>query len=85
MADRTTIILGPSERAAAKKLAAAWDVTPSEAIRKALMRVAREELVEQRARKRRQRSAILEQLIAISKGRRVTSELRRLGEDRDTW
>jgi hypothetical protein len=85
MADRTTIILGPSERAAARRLAAAWNVTPSEAIRKALMRVAREELVEQRARKRRQRTTILEQLIRVSKGSRIDEELRQVSEERDRW
>jgi hypothetical protein len=85
MAERTTIILGPAERAAAKRLAAAWDVTPSEAIRRALLRVANEELVEHRARKGRQRTAVLEQLIKISKGSRVDAEIQRLSEDRDTW
>jgi hypothetical protein len=85
MADRTTIILGAAERAAAKRLAAAWDVTPSEAIRKALLRVAQEELVDQRARKRRQRLAVLEQLIRISKGHPVDAEIRKLNKERDTW
>jgi hypothetical protein len=84
MSDRTTIILGRAERAAAKRLAAAWDVTPSEAIRRALLRVANEELAEHRARKRRQRGAILERLIKISTGR-VDAEIRRLSEERDAW
>jgi hypothetical protein len=85
MSERTTIILGPAERAAAKRLAAAWDVTPSEAIQRALLRVADEELLENRARKRRQRSAVLQQLIKISKGSRVDAEIRQLSEDRDSW
>jgi hypothetical protein len=85
MAERTTIVLGPAERAAAKRLAAAWDVTPSEAIRRALLRVANEELAEHRARKGRQRSSVLEQLIKISKGTQVEAEIQRFKEDRDTW
>ena len=85
MAERTTIILGPAERAAAKRLAAAWDVTPSEAIRRALLRVASEDLAGNRARKRRQRSAILEQLIKVSEGSNVEAELRRIGQARDAW
>ena len=85
MAERTTIILGPAERAAAKRLAAVWDVTPSEAIRRALLRVANEELLEHRAKKRRQRSAILEQLIKLSKGSRVDEEIRRISDERDLW
>jgi hypothetical protein len=85
MAERTTIILGPAERAAARRLAAAWDVTPSEAIRRALLRVANDELVGQRTRKSRQRSAILEQLIKISKGSGVDAEIRRLSAERDAW
>ena len=85
MAERTTIVLGPDERAAAKRLAAVWDVTPSEAIRRALLRVASEELAKHRAKKARQRSVILDQLIKISKTTQVDAEIRRLKEDRDTW
>jgi hypothetical protein len=85
MAERTTIILGPAERAAAKQLAAAWDVTPSEAIRRALLRVANEDLAGSRSRKRRQRKAILEQLIKLSKGNKVEAEIRHISEARDAW
>jgi hypothetical protein len=85
MSQRTTIVLGPGERRAAKRLAARWGVTPSEAIRRALMRVANEELEEHRARKRRQRLAALEQLIALSDGQDLEGELQRIGEERDAW
>jgi antitoxin component of RelBE/YafQ-DinJ toxin-antitoxin module len=85
MSDRTTIVLGPNERRAAKRLAARWGVTPSEAIRRALMRVANEDLDEFRARQRRQRVAALEQLITLSEGQDLEAELERIAEDRDTW
>jgi hypothetical protein len=85
MSSRTTIVLGPTERKAAKRLAARWGVTPSEAIRRALMRVANEDLEEYRARRRRQRVAALEQLIAQSDGQDPEAELRRIAEERDAW
>ena len=85
MSERTTIVLGPSERRAAKRLAVRWGVTPSEAIRRALMRVAGEELAEQRERKRRQRVAALEHLIQLSDGHDIDAELARLVEARETW
>ena len=85
MPERTTIVLGPAERAAAKRLAAAWDVTPSEAIRRALLQVANEELSVHRARKRKQRRAILEQLIKASKGSRIDEEIRSINQARDAW
>jgi hypothetical protein len=85
MSERTTIVLGPAERRAAKRLASRWGVTPSEAIRRALMRVAGEELAEQRERKRRQRVAALEHLIQLSEGQDVRAEIARLVEDREAW
>jgi len=85
MSQRTTIVLGPNERRAAKRLAAQWGVTPSEAIRRALMRVANEDLDEYRERKRRQRVAALEQLIELSKGQDLEAELQRISEERDSW
>jgi hypothetical protein len=85
MSERTTIILGPNERRAAKRLAGHWGVTPSEAIRRALMRVAGEELAEHRERKRRQRVAALEQLIRLSGGQNLDTELKRLSAERDVW
>ncbi len=85
MTERTTIILGAAERRAAKRLAARWQVTPSEAIRRALMRVASEELAEHRARHRRKRVVALERLIEISSGQSLEAELRRIQEERDHW
>lgn len=85
MSQRTTIVLGAAERRAAKRLAALWGVTPSEAIRRALMRVASDDLGEQRERKRRQRVAVLEQLIELSQGQNLEAELERIREERDAF
>ena len=85
MSERTTIVLGPNERRAAKRLASHWGVTPSEAIRRALLRVAGEELAQQRERKRRQRMAALEHLIQLSDRQDIEAELVRLAEDREGW
>jgi hypothetical protein len=85
MSERTTIVLGPAERRAAKRLAARWGVTPSEAIRRALMRVANQELDEHRERKRRQRLVALEQLIELSHGQDLDAELKRMADERDAW
>jgi hypothetical protein len=85
MSERTTIVLGPVERRAAKRLAAQWGVTPSEAIRRALMRVANEDLDEHRERKRRQRVAALENLIELSEGQDLEAELKRITQERDAW
>lgn len=83
--DRTTIVLGAAERRAAKRLALHWGVTPSEAIRRALMRAAGEEIAEYREKKRRHRVAILEQMIKISNGQDLKAELRRISRERDAW
>jgi hypothetical protein len=85
MSERTTIVLGAQERRAAKRLAARWGVTPSEAIRRALMRVAGEELAEQRERKRKQRLTALDQLIELSAGQDLEAELQRVSEEREAW
>ena len=85
MSERTTIVLGAAERRAARRLATRWGVTPSEAIRRALMRVASEELAEHRERKRRQRVVALERLIDISEGQNLGAELQRISEERDEW
>lgn len=83
--ERTTIILGRAERAAAKRLAVQWGVTPSEAIRRALLKVADAELSDHRVRKAKQRRAALERLISVSKGMDVEAELQRISGERDDW
>ena len=83
--ERTTIVLGRKERAAARGLADRWGVTPSEAIRRALMQVAESEWGELRRRRARHRATALNRLIKLSKGMNVAAELERLGDDRDNW
>ena len=85
MSDRTTIVLGAAERRAARRLATRWGVTPSEAIRRALLRVASEELDDVRQRRRRQRVAALEGAIRLSAGQDLDTELRRIRDERDAW
>lgn len=83
MSERTTVVLGSAERRAAKRLASRWRVTPSD--RRVLMRVAGEELDEQRERERRQRMAVLEHLIQLSDGADIEGELARSVEHRESW
>jgi hypothetical protein len=84
---RTTIVLGKGERRAARNLAARWGVTPSEAIRRALLKVESEELDEAAERRIRHREANLQRLFAAFKGRRAAlkGELKRISAERDAW
>ncbi len=82
---RTTIILGNKERRAAKKLAAHWGVTPSEAIRRALLKVESQELEATRSRERRGRLAAFKELIRLFDGHDPEKELAEIRADRDAW
>jgi hypothetical protein len=82
---RTTIILGDKERRAAKKLAAHWGVSPSEAIRRALLKVEADEFEAARSRTRRDRVAAFEELIKLFDGYDPQDELNRIREDRNAW
>ncbi|MBI3182525.1 MAG: hypothetical protein HYZ28_10300 [Myxococcales bacterium] len=86
-ARRTTIILGGGERRAAKELAARWGVTPSEAIRRALLKVEAQEIEAAAERKRRKRKANLPFLLAAFRGHRrlLDAELARIAAERDAW
>ncbi len=81
---RTTIVLGERERRAAKKLAAHWGVTPSEAIRRALLKVESQELEVGRNRRIKERAAAFLQLITLFKGHDPRDELARIRDDRDS-
>lgn len=84
---RTTIVLGPRERRAAKRLALRWGVTPSEAIRRAVVQVDGEQADSAHERKRRQRRANLPALFRAFAGRRksLEAELERINAERDAW
>lgn len=88
MSERTTVVLGADGRRAAQRLAKRWGVTPSEAIRRALLRAADEELGVVRERRRRQRVAAIDALgrtASTEVEAEVEAELRRLAEERDAW
>lgn len=85
LSERTTIFLGRAERAAAKRLAAQWGVTPSEAIRRALLQVADAEVDAHRARRARERRAALNRLIRLPRKTDVAGELERISQERDAW
>ena len=80
---RTTIVLGDKERRAAKKLAAHWGVTPSEAIRRAIMKVEGQELDASIQRRRRARVEAFQELVALFDDYDPRDELDQIREDRD--
>jgi hypothetical protein len=82
---RTTIVLGERERRAAKRLADLWGVTPSEAIRRAVVRVDEAEVPASRQRVRRARAAALEQARDVFDGMDVEREIARIQAERDDW
>jgi hypothetical protein len=84
-AARTTIVLGAAERRAAKKLAVHWGVTPSAAIRRAILKVEAQESQPALERRRRERIEAFDRLVASFDGYDPAAELQRIREDRETW
>lgn len=85
---RTTIILTDKERRAAKRLAARWGVTPSEAIRRAVRDADERDEGAEQERLRKKRIANLEALFKAFEGvtrEQVEEELRQRREERDNW
>ncbi len=82
---RTTIILGASERRAARRLASLWEVSPSAAIRRALLQVEELELGAARARRQARRLAALDRAAKAFRGTDLDGELARLSAERDAW
>ena len=74
---RTTVLLDEPARLAAKKLAAKLDVSPSEVIRRALVRY-QEELLGSESTKRRRRVAAANRLFVLAEGHDAEAEVRRL-------
>jgi hypothetical protein len=79
-ASRTTLILDGTSRRAAKDLAAHLDVSPSEAIRRALVYY-RDHVVGVPRVARRRRRAALERLFVLFEGHDAEAEIRRLKEE----
>jgi hypothetical protein len=82
---RTTIVLRERERRAAKRLADLWGVTPSEAIRRAVIKVDEAEIPASRERARRARAAALEKARVVFAAMDVDAEIDRINSDRDEW
>src|SRR5947208_2438784 len=78
---RTTILLDADSRRAAKALAAQLNVSPSEAIRRALVRY-RDEVLGLPSDARRRRTAALERLFGLFEGHDAEAEVRRLRRPR---
>jgi hypothetical protein len=77
---RTTVLLDEPARLAAKKLAARLDVSPSEVIRRALVRY-HDELLGNEGTTRRRRVAAANRLLVLSQGQDAKAEVRRLKEE----
>jgi hypothetical protein len=82
---RTTIVLGERARHAAERLATLWGVTPSEAIRRAVIEVDQETVRASPERVRRARADALDRAQAVFETMDVESEIARLGDERDRW
>ena len=79
MAHRTTILLDEETRRATKQLAAALEVTPSEAVRRAIVAY-RDQIVGLSIDARRRRSKAFERLVELSNGNDAEAEIRALKE-----
>ena len=80
MPTRTTILLDDASRRAAKTLAAKLDVSPSEAIRRALVHY-RDHVAGVPVHARRRRVAALEQLTRLFRGHDAAAEVRRIKQE----
>ncbi len=81
---RTTILLDPDSRRAAKQLAAKLDVSPSEVIRRALLRYRDELMGGSGAGIRRRRSA-LDRSLSVFAGVDPGAEVTRMKRDDEGW
>jgi hypothetical protein len=81
---RTTILLDEASQRAARKLAAHLDVSPSEAMRRAILAYHERLLGASRTDKRKRRE-LLDRLVAISAGGDPGEEIRRRKAEDDSW
>lgn len=79
MAHRTTILLDDESRRAARELATALDVTPSEAVRRAVVAY-RDQVVGVSADARKRRARALARAIELFDGNDAEAEIRALKE-----
>jgi len=81
---RTTILLDDAARRAAKALAARLDISPSEAVRRALVHY-RNQVMGVPAEERKRRTAALRKLVSLFEGHDAPAEIRRLKEEDRPW
>jgi hypothetical protein len=81
---RTTILLDESARSAAKVLAAHFQISPSEAMRRALIRY-RDEVCGPSADHRRRMRALLDQLVAGSDESDPSEEIKQRKREDAEW
>ena len=83
---RTTILLDPDSRRAAKQLAAKLDVSPSEVIRRALVHYQGQVMGTPSAGElTRSKLALLERSLQVFKRTDPAAEARRIRRERDAW
>jgi hypothetical protein len=80
MRTRTTVLLDPPSRKAAKVLAARLDVSPSEAIRRAIIHY-RDHVLGVSPDVRRRRRLALDRLTALFEGNDPAAEIKRLKQE----
>jgi hypothetical protein len=84
MHNRNTVRLDEPTRLAAKTLAAKLKITPSEAVRLALVHY-RDEVLGVPAEDRRRRTAALDRLFVLFEGNDAAEEIQRLKEQDQHW
>ena len=83
---RTTIMLDPDSRRAAKQLAAKLDVSPSEVIRRALAHYQGDVMgTPAKSERIRSRLAALERSLEVFKRTDPAAESKRIRRERDAW
>jgi hypothetical protein len=84
MLARATVRLDEPSRRVAKTLAAKLDISPSEAVRRALVHY-RDEVLGVDAEARRRRVAALDRLFVLFEGHDAAGEVRQLKEQDEHW
>lgn len=84
MPTRSTVLLDEPARLAAKTLAAKLKISPSEAVRRAVVHY-RDEVLGVPVEARRRRTAALDRLFVLFEGHDAAEEVRRLKEQDRHW
>jgi hypothetical protein len=84
MHNRNAVRLDETTRSAAKTLAAKLNISPAEAVRRALVHY-RDEVLGVAAEDRRRRTSALDRLFVLFEGHDAAEEIRRLKEQDEHW